>query len=82
MKGGYKGQAVCFFHSYYRYLNRLGVIPLDKNKNRGGQGFDPQPGRGNDDKGHNGNGNGNNGGNGRPRTPGTSHPSVTIWKQK
>ncbi|MCM3575511.1 hypothetical protein M3172_20110 [Mesobacillus subterraneus] len=55
---------------------------MDKNKNRAGQGFDPQPGKGNDDKGHNGKGNGNNGGHGRPRTPGTSHPSVTAWKKK
>jgi hypothetical protein len=59
------------------------VIGLENKKNRGGQGIDPQPQKGNDNKGHNGNGNGNNGGNngghGRPRTPGTSHPSVVLW---
>lgn len=64
------------------------MILLENNKNRGGQGIDPQPQKGNDDKGHNGKGNGNgnnggnNGGNGRPRTPGTSHPSVALWKKK
>lgn len=60
------------------------MIHLENNKNRGGQGIDPQPQRGNDDKGHNGNGNNgsNNGGHGRPRTPGTSHPSVASWKKK